>query len=644
MRYCKKCGNQLSDDMLFCQKCGTKVEAAAKEERPAATYPVLENIENTPTKQKAKNKNGARVFGIIALILIVIIFIATIGSNNDNRSSDDPKPSTSTNNPASTPESTVVLDVEKYGNISANELVALVGEPDEISQSTCQGAFEIPCVYYEYSNADTLGEVSFVLVNDQVVRFTSYSEYPYESKDTVLAQFGITKESSCAVAADTNVALRYRCPSAKVDDFWINLIDGDTFEFLQITYDMEYYEEWYLPLTSSEEIEYKTDAELTMKSLLTSPKTADFPWYDWEYGKNLFYILVSSYVDSENAFGVEMRNTFTFVYSRLTDDIVLAIVNDEVVANNGYVAVDELVQQLYDEMKKAADENKQPNNTTQSNPSDKDNSSKPNDSQSGNSEETPTTQPNNSSDKPTTPHTHSYSSWKYYDEARHYRPCSSCSESEYEAHKWNSGTTTKTASCTQEGTITYICTVCNAEKYESIPMVEHKWDNGTVTQNATCSKEGIVTYFCSSCVAEKHDSLPKTSHEFDQKVTDTSYLKSRATYTTGSVYYYSCSCGEKGTTTFSLNDRIEWITTDMLREDFNLSAGWTGASELYIWTYNTGIGERGNSYLIYDQMRNGMGESVYEGSYNGVTVRFYVIRHSSHYAFYYDDLVAAGII
>jgi len=88
MRYCKKCGNQLSDDMLFCQKCGTKVEAAAKGERPAAAYPVLENIESTPTKQKAKNKNGARVFGIIALVLIVIIFIATIGSNNNDNSNN----------------------------------------------------------------------------------------------------------------------------------------------------------------------------------------------------------------------------------------------------------------------------------------------------------------------------------------------------------------------------------------------------------------------------------------------------------------------------------------------------------------------------------------------------------------------------
>jgi len=640
MKYCTKCGHQMADDMLFCQKCGTKVEATAKEERPAA-YPVLENIESTPTKQKAKNKNGVRVFGIIALMLVVIIFIATIGSNNDNSSSDDPKPSTSTNDSVSPSENTVVLDVEKYGNISADELVALVGEPDEISQSTCQGAFEIPCVYYEYSNADTLGEVSFVLVNDRVVRFTSYSEYPYESKDAVLAQFGITKESSCAVAADTNVALRYRCPSAKVDDFWINLIDGDTFEFLQITYDMEYYEEWYLPLTSSEEIEYKSDAESTMKSLLTSPKTADFPWYDWEYGKNLFYILVSSYVDSENAFGVEMRNTFTFVYSRLTGEIVLAIVNDEVVANNGYVTVDELVQQLYDEMKKAADENKQPNNTTQSNPSDKDNSSKPNDSQSGNSGETPTTQPNNSSDKPTTPHTHSYSSWKYYDEARHYLPCSSCNESEYEAHKWNSGTTTKTASCAQEGTITYICTVCNAEKNESIPMVEHKWDNGTVTQNATCSKEGTMTYSCVSCGAEKYDSIPKTSHEFTQKVESSDYLKSHATFTDGSVYYYSCSCGAKGNDIFSLNDKKVWISAEQLKSKYDLSYWWNGEE---IQLYNNS-----SRYIISGSPKSSFEkDKIYTGSCNGCSVRFKYSQvtssNSGNTFFHYEDLVAAGII
>ena len=72
--------------------------------------------------------------------------------------------------------------------------------------------------------------------------------------------------------------------------------------------------------------------------------------------------MVSSYVDSENAFGVEIRNTFTFVYSRLTGEIVLAIVNDEVVANNGYIEVGELVQELYSTLRDESSENSSTNN------------------------------------------------------------------------------------------------------------------------------------------------------------------------------------------------------------------------------------------------------------------------------------------
>ena len=187
--------------------------------------------------------------------------------------------------------------------------------------------------------------MSFVLVNDNVVRVTSYNYYSYAGKESVLSCFGIDKGENCAIAGDTGVSLRYRCPSETVDDFWISLIDGDMFGSLQVTYDMEYYEEWYLPLTSHEEVEYKSDAELTMESLLISPATADFPWYDWEYGKNLFYI-----------------NTFTFVYSRLTGEIVLAIVNDEVVANNGYIEVGELVQELYSTLRDESSENSSTNN------------------------------------------------------------------------------------------------------------------------------------------------------------------------------------------------------------------------------------------------------------------------------------------
>ena len=40
------------------------------------------------------------------------------------------------------------------------------------------------------------------------------------------------------------------------------------------------------------------------------------------------------------------------------------------------------------------------------------------------------------------------------------------------------------------------------------------------------------------------------THNFNQKNTSEAYLKSSATFTKKAVYYYSCTCGEKGTETF----------------------------------------------------------------------------------------------
>jgi hypothetical protein len=245
---------------------------------------------------------------LLPLLLIIIGVVTLVGcgiiGSNDGKHTD----------PIATQKNPILVDVNQFANISSTELISQLGEPSEISESSCNSVFEIPCVYFDYDTTTDLGEVSFALVNDRVVRFTSYNTFAYKDKDVVLEQFGITKGDSCVQIINTDTALRYRCPSNQVDDFWITLIEDNTVGFLQLTYDMEYYEEWYLPLASSEEIEYKSNSEQIMKTMLTSPKTARFPWYDWEYGKNLFYIAVSSYVDAQNAFGVETRNTFTFVY------------------------------------------------------------------------------------------------------------------------------------------------------------------------------------------------------------------------------------------------------------------------------------------------------------------------------------------
>lgn len=80
-----------------------------------------------------------------------------------------------------------------------------------------------------------------------------------------------------------------------------------------------------LILDSDEKTFLKTQTELTIKEYLTTPNSADFPWYDWEYRysscfvednnlNNVNMAEINSYVDAKNLFGVEVRHNFTMVY------------------------------------------------------------------------------------------------------------------------------------------------------------------------------------------------------------------------------------------------------------------------------------------------------------------------------------------
>ncbi len=319
MKYCLQCGNQLKNKAKFCDRCGTTQDASVNDTR-----------ESTSTKPK---KPFPKVtFAIIAIVLIVLAVL--------------PKSKTpSSETPASTLPAEVIVNVTKYANITSQELEELSGKADSVESGTCTGEFAVPCTYYDYSRHPELGDVSFVLVNDRVVRFTSYKDFPY-NKETVLQNFGVNSGSGGTLVGDTGVSWRYRCPTASIDDFWVSIIEGNTFGCLQVTYDMMYYSEWYLPMSADERAVYQTKTETAVKSLLISPKTADFPWTDWNFAKNNFYIAVDSYVDAKNALGVEVRNDFVFIYSRLTGEIVAAVFDGEVIANNGFVSTETLIMQL----------------------------------------------------------------------------------------------------------------------------------------------------------------------------------------------------------------------------------------------------------------------------------------------------------
>ncbi len=96
---------------------------------------------------------------------------------------------------------------------------------------------------------------------------------------------------------------------------------------------------------------------------------------------------------------------------------------------------------------------------------------------------------------------------------------------------------------------------CSCGKKDDESVKDHAWDEGTVTKQPTESEEGERTYTC-SCGATKTEPIEKLphTHVYDKQVAEEKFLCSAATCQSVATYYYSCSCGEKGTKTFEYGE------------------------------------------------------------------------------------------
>lgn len=188
----------------------------------------------------------------------------------------------------------------------------------------------------------------------------------------------------------------------------------------------------------------------------------------------------------------------------------------------------------------------------------------------------------------------------------------------------------------------------------NLPQISHNWDNGTITKPATCSSAGAITYTCTDYSEQRTENTPPLDHSYTEQVASEKYLAEKASYTSGSLYYTSCTCGAPGISTFKTDDRIKWISVADLEDDdntFNCSfnpVNGDAAETPYYWmkNYNTNT-----AYEIYGVPKaapeNG---KIYTFTCNEHEIRFKAEKSedASHYQnyffFYYDDLVAAGII
>ena len=133
-----------------------------------------------------------------------------------------------------------------------------------------------------------------------------------------------------------------------------------------------------------------------------------------------------------------------------------------------------------------------------------------------------------------------------------------------------------TATCTDKAT----CTICG-QKYGELAAHNYKteWSTDETNHWHECSvcgdKKDVAAHIPGAAATE---TTPQTcticgyvikaalghTHNFNQKNTSETYLKSAATCTKKAVYYYSCTCGEKGTETFESGDlaahnyKTEW--------------------------------------------------------------------------------------
>ena len=191
------------------------------------------------------------------------------------------------------------------------------------------------------------------------------------------------------------------------------------------------------------------------------------------------------------------------------------------------------------------------------------------------------------------PHTHTYNTAWSTDETNHWHECTCGDKKDLAAHvdvnkdhncdvcgKKMSDHTGGTATCKDKAT----CTICG-QKYGDLAAHNYKteWSKDKNKHWHECSVCGdkkdeaahtpgapateTTPQTCTVCGYVIKAALGHT-HNFNQKNTIKTYLKSAATCTAKAVYYYSCTCGEKGTATFESGETLahtwetKWANND----------------------------------------------------------------------------------
>ena len=131
-------------------------------------------------------------------------------------------------------------------------------------------------------------------------------------------------------------------------------------------------------------------------------------------------------------------------------------------------------------------------------------------------------------------------------------------------HTWDSGKTTRQTTCTQNGIITYTCTVCGETKKETNQAYGHNWTSWSVTSSPIGCKDGESIRICNRCNSIEKLTIPASgTHNYDNgrvtKTTSTTYTKT-----------FTCSgCGKTHTKTY--NKKANTLTVKLKKPTIKFS-------------------------------------------------------------------------
>ena len=133
-------------------------------------------------------------------------------------------------------------------------------------------------------------------------------------------------------------------------------------------------------------------------------------------------------------------------------------------------------------------------------------------------------------------------------------------------HTYDSGVYLKEPTCTEDGIISYTCSVCGHIYTERVPAA-HDYV-ATIITAPTCTKEGLARYDCSRCDSTYEDVVPAKGHTYSEWVT----VINPTTTSTGKMCRHCTDCGivlDEMTMPILIDDQVTGITLSSAKAYMN---------------------------------------------------------------------------